>query len=528
MRLIKLVMVEAPPTVDNVIRPFELNFKKRFVDDIANVSDGGLRLTPTRLAGVAGNILAPSASHLQTAHIPNGWSSGRIMFAMVVEIASRDITADYEYIVGYTDHPDYTVTTGGKVRFDPNMRMYFNSITRVHMTEAITDSRGSRAWQPKINAHDQILNRSSLLGEGARRGRDGRRAATTRPSDLFRRADSVSGFGAHLEAFSSGGGNGINLTGSFTSQLRSSTRTNNSPTLNLSRSLTAYTRAASNPTDAYLGDNDDEETIRGALDKLEENSVELDPFILEIKKDSNILESGYVTFGELMEMNPDFDEDRQLPFDPLSKRRRRAGWRGDDDVASWGGSTPEAIAATIIAQSLPGIMINSMYSMVNNMVLNSYARPGEYKVSVAEVYPFIPGIDVGSSWNYFEDQCEHVLLRELTKDGLFDVVASIDANIDGDIYISIEIDGGPEERFRFPAFADALLAPTLAPDTKYVENHAASLVKLSSGVSNLSHRSHPNSVDKPGIDIALDSSRSDSRRDDTRKLILPTGAKGDW
>lgn len=496
MKLLKLTMVESPGTVDNYIRPFEINYKRSFIDDVSNATDGGLRLTPHRLAGVAGGILTPTAAGVRAANIPNGWGSGRIMFAMVVELATREITRDYEYIVGFTDHPEYSDTGNGRISFDSNMRMYFNSITRVHLTESTLHAGGGRSWVPKINSHDQVLNRSALIGEGRRRGADNSRPATTRPCDLFRRADSVNSFGGHMDEFSNNGGNSINLTGSFSSALRSSTRLNNSATMNLSRSLKAYSAANSDPHTAYLGDQDEGEVIRGATDAVEENVVNMDPVISMMKEQSNILSSGYITFGELMEMNPDFDEDRDLPFHSLKSRRKLRGFRGEETVSDWNGSDPETIAATIIAQSLPGIMINSMYSKVENLILDSHARPGESKVNCGLISPFMDGVDIRSNWTYFEDQCEFVLLRELTKDGLFDVTCTIDANIDQDIYITISLDGGLDQQFRFPAFGDGFVAPVLATDVRQVELLAKSLVSLAGGVSNSTIRDHQSTSSK--------------------------------
>lgn len=505
MRLIKLTMVESAGHAECPIRPYEMNYKKHYVDDIARVTEEGHRLTPVRLAKVASGILAPSSDTLLTSHIDGGWDQKRIMFAMVVEIASREVSREYVYIVGHTDHSDFS-NIGTRVKFDPRMRMYFNSITRIDFQDAI---RGrSHVWQPKIQTHDQILNRSSVMG-GRKRGSNGERAVSLRPADLFRRKEAEVGFGGMLDEGSLTGGN-TNLVGAFMQQLRSSTLENNDPATFLARGLSAYARANADPDGAYIGDADLGDVIAGATDRVDENVLDQDPYIEELRIDTNILEDGYVTFGDLMRMNPDFDEDRQLPFQDL---RGRKNYYDPEQQAGWRGSDPNTIAAVIIANSLPSYMINAMYSKMDDLIIRSHARMGQEKVISGKTFPFVDGLSVRATMTYFEDMVESVLLPMLTNNGAFEVNARINCNIDQDIEIWLTIDDGEESFHVFPAFAGALMAPTLSNNLDAVSLLSKSLVDLSGAIVNRAYKDSPNSSDTGVVSLSTDVQGSRAERD---------------
>lgn len=338
--------------------------------------------------------------------------------------------------------------------------------------------RNDTIWTPKIQAHDQILLRSGITGSdrGSLRGSD--RPVTLRPTDLFKRGGADSAFGSFMRDNDS---NVNNTVGSFSSAIRPSNVINNSQTAYAARNLNAWMQASNSPNDHYVGDGNDEDTIAAAGDRLAENSLELDPYLERIKRDTNILREGCITFGELMEMNKDFDEDRQLMFVPLDKRKLGSFINN----SAWSEDTNEAIAATIIANSLPSILINSMYSSVNGLVLNSRARFGEHKVVCSEPTPFAPGMSVRANWPYFESQIEHVLMEEIGCGGAFEFEAYIDANIDQYIKIRIRMDGGEEASFNFPAYASSLLAPTQDKDFKSLDKMSKGIIDLASGLSNI-------------------------------------------
>lgn len=499
MELIKLTFVEHEGLLDQAIRPYDIDMKGSAVDLFSRATEDGYKISAKRMANVASPLMGPSARRKFDSHIDNGWGTKRIMFAMVVRTASRSMSQEYHYIVGYSDESRHT-TRGTTVKFDPGMRLYFNNITRISLMESV--SRDSRVYQPKVQAHDQILNRSAVIGFGNRRsGRDNGRVVKLRPTDLFTFAGGESAFGAYLNAADSPI---KNLCGAFSTQLCASSRTNNSSTNFMHRSLDSFVKSSADPSSAYIDDNHDHETIQRTIDSVQENNLENDPYMEEIRRDTNILQTGYITYGELMDMNPDFDEDRNLPFRPVGNRSRS---QIRDNIVSFKSDETESIAALMIAQALPGILINSMYSSVKDMVISTYARTGESKLKSAFPAPFVDGMSIRANWPYFEDQIENILIPEVSKGGMFDFEARIDANIDQEIRIWITMDGGEEAYFVFPAFCDSLLAPTLGNNVESFELLSKGVVDLAGGLSKRRMRQSPTNVPTPviltGTDAAL-------------------------
>lgn len=506
MKLLKLSVVETNGAMDGVIRSFDTDIKQSDIDRIVDLTEDGKNVNAFRLADAISStdgMIVPTTEFKINSKIENGWGERRLMFAMVVEVQATRNSTQYEYIVGYTDKSEYSKLSG-KAKFDPDMKMYFNSITRVHMTGTAYRG-GDRVWQPSIKAHDQILNRYAINGE---RRRTDLTPSTLRPMDLFNRKGSESAFGAHLRA---SGSVGVDTTGSFSTQLRASTRENNDPARFLARSISAYSRATANSGAGDIDRDDDDVTMATAADMAPENCLDVDPYLEDLRRDTAIMDSGYITFGELMDMNPEFDEDEQMPFTPYEVRRNTIDLEG---ASSLNADTPEGLAAYIIAQALPAVMINAMYSKVDNLIINTRARMGEPKVLATRCSPFIPGMDATSTIDYFESEIELVLLRQISHNGMFDIEASINANIDQDIEIWISIDGGREEYFPFFAAADSLTAPTLADNIDTVDLLADEITKLAESVRRARDDNSPSHVtENRGIDLSTDISTARDQRD---------------
>ena len=519
MKLLKLSVVETNGAMDGVIRSFDTDIKQSDIDRIVDLTEDGKNINAFRLADAissADGMIVPTTEFKIGSKIDNGWNERRLMFAMVVEVQTTRNSTQYEYIVGYTDKSDYSKLSG-RAKFDPDMKMFFNSITRVHMTGAAYRG-GERIWQPSIKAHDQILNRSAINGE---RRRTDLTPSTLRPMDLFNRKGSESAFGSHLRA---SGSIGTNTTGSFSTQLRASTRENNDPSRFLARSITAYTRATSSNGNGDIDREDDDTMMATASDMAPENCLDVDPYLEDLRRDTAIMDSGYITFGELMDMNPDFDEDEQMPFTPYEVRRNTVDLAGASSLNS---DTPEGLAAYIIFQSLPAVMINAMYSKVDNLILNTRARMGEPRVLAGRCTPFIPGLEATSTIDYFESELEHVLLRQISHNGMFEIEATINANIDQDVEVWISIDGGPEEYFPFFAAGDSLTAPMLADNIDTVDLLADEITKLAESVRRARDDSSPSHVTEDrGIDLSTDISTARDSRD--RGSDRSRGGRPNW
>lgn len=475
MEIVRITFVETPEYLDQGIRSYETDLKAGMVEDALERSDRGRNLSPVGLSKIATSLVRPTGRFIKST-IDNGWGCKRIRFAMLVSIQERSYSKEYAYITGHTDHADHSILTND-VKFDDDMRLYFNSVTRVNVLES--EYRGKSVWQPNVTSHDQVLNRSVFSDQSSTKDK-----VLMRPNDLYRRrgqsTDMKTTMGGRSGGYQSHFTETTNLVGAFTGQLSANTRSNNSPSSYLSRSVSAYVRAAQQNSEIdygrFDGDSHDD-VLNDAVDRVDENLLDTDPVFDRMKSDTNIMRQGYITFGELLAMSPDFDERRQLGFKPLARSRRERR----DEASSMRGDNVESIAANILAQSLPTVMLFSMYSLVENMVINTRARPGEDMVIVPIAMPYMDGFSTASTLDYFIDQMEMTVIPDMTQSGRMDINAKVTADIDGDIEIWIRVDGGPEEYFCYPAFADNLMSPVLSNDSGALERVSSDVLSIAEG-----------------------------------------------
>ena len=489
MKIIKLTLIESPGFNDGMIKSYDTNLRSGMIEDALARTEGGRRMDSRALSGIAAGMVRPGASGHRS-HIENGWQEKRMRYALLVQTQDRQSRIEYKYITGYTDGSDFSVGRDGRVSLNPNTRFYFNSISTVDMFESATHSRGNR-YVPRLSSHDQVLSRDTLGREDDKR--------LLRPVDLFRKREVSDGI---LERFGDGDHHysRINNTiGRFSSKTTLSTRANNSPSSYLSRSLRSYVGEHENQTgadgyqDSFGSEYDHTEMLMGVTSRLRENAVGEDPFFDTLRDAWGDIESrGYMTYGELLDTDPEFDEDTMVGLQP-SKRGEDYRYIDTDDINA---NTPEAIAANILAQSIPAVMLNAMYSKVNNLIINSAARMGEERVIPSSAYPFVDGLDVISTDGYFIDQIEYTVLPDVTCGGSFDVEALVNCDIDGVTDILISVDGGPEHHYVVPVFADGLLTPVMTLGEDHLDRISEDIISISEAFYLERDRNNPREIDE--------------------------------
>lgn len=490
MRLLKLNFVESPPTGTQFIRTFDFDIKNSKLDRLAELTDDGTNITPERMARVGASLLTPQTKERNKiiSQIDNGWDQRRIMFSMVVEISSRPNNQQYEYIVGHTDYDGFSLLGGNGVKLDNRMKLYFDQITHINLSGGLR--RDHQIWTPSIKSSDLLLNRDTLRGFGdsdlASQG--GHRALTKRPADLMRRQGAELNYDNNNFAYDDKGerpseSNTNNTVGTFTQSLKFSARENNSATEFLVKTLGGYVSASTEVAqkeESPYGLADDRQVklsnLSRASRRIEENDPTSDRYLQELRENTRILNSGFITYGELMEMNPEFVRADQETFAPADKRK---DYRHSDKLA-WRGDDNETIAAYTIASSLPGILIGNMYSKADKLCFNSYGRNNLQRVTGGVMSPYIHGLDTEATWPNFEHQISNILVHEVNRGGIFEFEAKVDANVDGWIDIWIKIDGGPESFHSFPAWGAATASPTL-------DTNVRSLADMSKNITTISH-----------------------------------------
>lgn len=494
MRIIRMAMFETNGAIPMPIRPYEMDMRSKgtLVDDLAEATDLGRSIDNVRMSKLASGLLIPSTRSIKS-NVDGGWNEKRMMFALAIQVNENTHMEEIRYITGYTDNNDMS-TLSGKVKFPNDMKLYFNSIARIQLSEVSV--RGGRAVQPTIKDNNLMLLRSSV-GMDQRGPTRRNKPSLMRPYDVFARAGSNSAI-SRLQSTMSGSTNVNVVTGTFGTETTLSSRRNNNSSNYLAAALKGYMGARASSLDnashsGFYGDQDPNHNINTSA-RLQESQLSDDIMFDEMKRFSEIADQGYITWGELRRMCPDFDEDTQLPVVTWESRIRASSRRYRDaegsnrnymsgladysSSVSFTESTTESLAALMISQSLPEIMVSAVYSKIDGLVIDTHPALGEPDVYLGMPHPFFDRVPIKYGARYFEDQIRHVVIPNISRNGALHVQAHINANVDQDIEVWISIDGGPEEYFVYPTWGEHALPPVMTDKIEDVQTLASSIANI--------------------------------------------------
>ncbi len=133
-KILNAYFIATGTTPDMSARNLSTQMTKDAVTQFQYATDGGKFLTADNMAGVAGNILIsdPTAERLVT--LPNGMQTPRLRFVIRVGIPGQ-VNGVMYYYEGYTDYDGWNTNSKD---FDPNMRLYINSVQQVSMAHRHT------------------------------------------------------------------------------------------------------------------------------------------------------------------------------------------------------------------------------------------------------------------------------------------------------------------------------------------------------------------------------------------------------
>lgn len=519
MEILRMAMFETNGTQAMPIRPFKADLRAASPDlanTIGEATEYGRMISPTRLSRLSSGILIPSSEPIHS-EIDGGWGEKRIIFAMLVDVSSQQTYADVRYVVGYTDRADYSQGPRGDISFPNDMRLYFNSVTKIAWNEvANRTSAGGRALRPTIMSNDLILNRDSIAMDTVNRRPD-TRPSLMRPYDVYTRASSNE-IGRQFEDHFQSGIIGTNvLTGSFAKQIALSSRSHNNSTKYLASSLGKYMEARATANDdasvsGFLSAGEDISHDSEAGVRLIDNSIEDDVMFDTVRNMSDILDTGFVEWNELQNIFPDFERQVEMPFITWDARVRSlnrkyrdtatqdrkyvAGASGANDSGSFYEATAESTCALIMSQSIPEILMNGMYASMQGIVIDSHPQMGEPQVIPGIPVPFMDGVPVSYGYNYFRDQLQSVVLPNITRNGALHVRMLINADIGSDVEVWVTIDGGREEHFVYPAWGEGLVPPIITNRIADLDQMADTLSGLSSDYALTCEKNSRRDIDK--------------------------------
>jgi hypothetical protein len=459
MKVRRILFRESGSYNDMAIRPYIADFDQRKVDHLSSATDGGRLLLPKNLSGLAVGMLRPSSENQGVAPIANGWDTRRFMFMMECELHASGRQVNSMVISGYTDQVGAGNLMGSKVSLDPDMRMYFNS--KFHVRQLLEYGARGNQWGGKVHDSYQIVTRSQR-GDLRRGGQVS--TMTMRPEDIISRG-SVSADFRDL----AGSDNYLDTRGSLQRDgLRLSKRSNTQSSSYLSRTLGALRDATD---DDGIEDNP-AARLNQARSQVKEFSISNDPIFEEMQKDTSIMEDGYITWGELCDMNHDIDKIADVWF---SDRNTPSHARGDSE--KWTGSDNETIGATIISNTIPAFLAEAMYTEIDFTITNDTIG-SQLLTRVTKLTPYLPETDIDANYNHLISRIEFELFPEIQFGEQMALSVRVQSSLYGETRVTIQYDNYPEAVFVYPTFCDSVSSPIITNDMSFMNNLSNNILEL--------------------------------------------------
>lgn len=457
----QMIMQETGSYNDLGYRPYTSSLQDNTLSVMQQITGGGDNVTAEALMGVAGQILRPAAAPVGVALIQNGWATRRFRFLLRVELQNRFSAAGSQEAVisGYTD---YTGASATSLAIDENMRLYFNNIVLLNATNGFDPTIGQTQFIRMIDnaqiiagEHTPVVVNNQLQSVGA---------VSMRPEDVYQEMRSTFYTGARV----------INDSATFSAGIKASNRANNDPARYLSKILSAHnTVLGSQNEDKY------HENLRQAQGMVRENPLSNNMFIHNLQRETEIMRTGSVTWGELLQLNEHLDRVTRINF-LNSEAYAMSNYVQNSDRMM--GASPEQVTATMIANAIPGIMMGCM--MVScAFVATNRSLTGDVKVEMAGVGSFVDGMDLSGEIQRFKHETALFIDRELTMGRSRLIDLTVRANAIGDTSVTISIDGYPATTYVIPSFSDAVIAPVVTHGIDALKRVSADINNIANNLS---------------------------------------------
>ena len=461
------------------LKPLRTNVTDYLVKSLYEKTHGGTNLTPTAMSGLAGSIISPSTKPAGNATIKNGWGTRRYRFVLVLDIIANKMN----YVQVATGYTDYMGSINKNL--DPNMQIYFNSFQT--FTKKVTMTPQGMKVMLFPDDITQIVQKDKTttpVGFNYDHMNPMLQHHLLRPQDVFNRL-TMNMIGSGLQY----GDNNLNVANTmFTDMLdaRSSIvgamATSNRKNGNSSKYVSSVLEGVKTAKEAY-GDKGDcyiyseAAVLDGVTDKPISNNH-------TIYKMGNLYPDfsnrGYLTLKELNTVIPELPYVTTMMGLTQVKKIRMPHQTGDSEEL--GGISQETQAATILANALPDIMLDSLLGQVNFIATNNYPD-GKIRFTWTGddgAKSIIKGIE--AYINKFSYRLTNEILYDLCHQGGIRFNLHLFADITEDIKITISFDGRSSESFVMPIFCDSIYSPVIGGSGEDLETLSRDMESLAKNI----------------------------------------------
>ena len=447
--VVRAVFISAGRHHPQFMRPFEINATEDGIEDMLE-NLGNRDFEPDSIGAWGGDLIGVVAQvdGKDEALIPHGWEGERLRFYMHVQIPDRitNDTVDY-YVTGFTENDTIYELDNDELTMEDDTRLFINSIMRIRKTSGrdIADYLGgSSDDRMSIEANSHCL----IAYDGDdRHNRSHNDFRALRPYDIAAKLDSME----ETYTMDSRSDFSANLT-------KSSSRGNASGNQYLGRTIRSLVDSSREvSTGSRWRTNAEENRFVKSQRMLAETDLSKCKFQHLLKRETDYMRHGYITFGEAREIFDGIDDGTYTSLMREEDVEKRGGRTCDLDGDGLAGSDMETVASYAAMNSISSIMMECCIMQANFLAYTD--RRGNVGFSFQR--DTAPVFFVG---NMEEDQQDDniFLLEQRLKQFVFEPLAfkvdvfEMDANMDsmGDSQFFLSIQGDKEAEFWGATFAD--------------------------------------------------------------------------
>lgn len=468
------------------VRPFNVVVNDNTISRLEIETHGGKHLGIAAMQNIATDIIRPAAMAEGDINIAQGWRSRRFRFLMRVhERHTLGIgTESVRVLFGYTDHCDASIN-----HLDPNMRIYFNSETVLAETIRSTAQGPVRVMQ--VVSANQII--SPVDYQANQNGFHNRPTShLIRPEDVFQMGQALNTVemlkhtrqiaNEHHQVFVS-----PSMVGQG-GEYRYSKRRDTSPTRYMADVLGAWQHSIKEAEVNSYEARANPDLLMGEASRITANhDLRSNTFIQRLRERAGYMERGYVTYGDLCRLFPEaaqcgpgkttmFSMDNGQSIRKVNFAEQSNHWQGADH---------ETIAATLLSQVIPAIMMDNFFRNITFTVVPG-AIPGTFGIDFMhdQCAMVVDNLVAKQYFDEFQRRLVVDVLNSITRNGQLPLYMSMTSDLAGESVIDISLNGNPRSLTRYvaPTFTDSLFSPVITRTAELPQQVSADLIHLVSEI----------------------------------------------
>jgi hypothetical protein len=455
---------------EQYLRPFEVHVNQDTISRLQYATQEGANLGVASVQNVASDIVCPRAQVEGKVGISGeGWKSRRFRFIMKVREQNPFMggVTTQRIFFGSSDNCD--ISYGGLL--DPKMRIYFNSETIIN--ESIQQTINGPVRNMVIAGSNQIVSPVDI-GSSMNQMFAPPTAHLIRPEDIFSIGQTLEVAKRVTEAGLIDGVIDRHITQSAMlgegGAYKYSHRRDTAPTRFVSDTLGAYSHAVKEANMANEGDYlsagsalNPEMLLGEAHARVANQEIQKNSFLAMLKDHANYMERGYVELQDLVRLFPEVGTDQVTKFSMDNGQSKRIV-NFAEHSNHMHGSDPASIAASLLGQVIPSLMMDTFLRHVKFAVMNG-TGPNNYTFQFfgdGTKSLIDSGFDMRPHLMEFERRMATDCLNSISRGNQMPFQISMSCDLAGDSVIDIQLAGDNSPiRYVVPTFTDSLFSPVI-------------------------------------------------------------------